>query len=70
MAKAIKITKDMLIADVVTRHPETIEVFQKHGMGCFGCAMARMESIEDGVLSHGIDVAKLVKDLNKAVKEG
>lgn len=30
------ITRDMSITDIVENYPETVEVFQKHGMHCFG----------------------------------
>ncbi|KPU45007.1 hypothetical protein OXPF_14850 [Oxobacter pfennigii] len=30
------ITKEMSITDVVETYPETVEVFLKHGMHCFG----------------------------------
>ena len=38
-----KISKDMGIIDVIQNYPETIEVFQKYGFGCIGCAAARFE---------------------------
>ena len=62
------ITKDMSITEVVDTHPEVIEVFLNHGMHCFGCMAARFENIEQGALAHGINVAQLIEDLNKAVK--
>ncbi len=62
------ITKNMSITDVVENHPEVIEVFQNHGMHCFGCMAARFENIEQGAMAHGIDVDALMEDLNKAVK--
>lgn len=61
------ITKNMSITEVVEKYNQTIEVFIKHGMHCFGCMAARFENIEQGALAHGIDVDKLVEDLNKAV---
>ena len=61
------ITRTMPIGDVVQNHPETIEVFLKHGLMCFGCAIARFENVEQGAMAHGIDVDTLIKDLNKAV---
>lgn len=61
------ITKDMSIIEVVQQYPATIEVFRKYGMGCFGCAAARFENIEQGANAHGIDIDALVADLNKAV---
>jgi hybrid cluster-associated redox disulfide protein len=61
------ITKEMPIGEVVQRYPQTIEVFLRHGLMCFGCAIARFENVEQGALAHGIDVAALMKDLNAAV---
>jgi hybrid cluster-associated redox disulfide protein len=64
-----KITKDMPIGEVVNKYPQTIEVFFKHGLHCIGCAAAAFENIEQGAQAHGIDVDKLMEDLNKAVKK-
>jgi hybrid cluster-associated redox disulfide protein len=61
------ITKDMPIGEVVQKYPQTIEVFLKHGLMCFGCAIARFENIEQGATAHGINADSLVKDLNAAV---
>ena len=62
-----KITKDMGLLEIVQSHPETIEVFQKYGLGCIGCAAARFENLEAGAKVHGIDVDKMVEDLNSAI---
>lgn len=63
------ITKDMSITEVVQKHPETIEVFRRHGMGCLGCAAAHFENIGQGAIGHGIDIDALIADLNKAIKQ-
>jgi len=63
------ITKDMSIMEVVTKYPETAEVFFRHGMGCLGCAVARFENIEQGAAAHGIDIEALLADLNKVVQQ-
>ncbi len=63
-----QITKDMHIGDVVHKHPEVVEVFFKHGLHCIGCAAASFESIEEGATAHGIDVEKLIKEINKALE--
>lgn len=65
-----KITKDMNIGEIAMNHPETLEVFMKHGLHCIGCAAAHFENLEQGCMAHGIDVDVLVKDLNKALKKG
>ncbi len=67
--KEKKITPKMLIFDVISKHPETMEVFQKYGLHCFGCAFARMEKIEDIAVSHGIDIKKLVGELNTTLEK-
>jgi len=64
-----KITKDMPIGEVVNKYPQTIEVFFKHGLHCIGCAAAAFENIEQGAQAHGIDIKKLILDLNKAIKK-
>jgi len=61
------ITKDMNITEVVSKYPQAAQVFMNHGMGCFGCAAARFENIEQGAMAHGIDVESLIKDLNSSV---
>ena len=63
------ITEDMPIGDVVQNYPETIEVFLKHGLMCFGCAIARFENVEQGAMAHGINVDALIQDLNAAVPQ-
>ncbi len=63
------ITKEMSIGEVVQTYPQTVEVFLKHGLMCFGCAIARFENVEQGAMAHGINVDALMKDLNAAVPQ-
>lgn len=63
------ITRDMTIAEVVQKYPQTVQVFLAHGLMCFGCAVARFENVEQGAVAHGIDVDALMDDLNAAVAE-
>lgn len=63
------ITKEMSIGDVVQTYPQTVEVFLKHGLMCFGCAIARFENVEQGAMAHGINVDALMKDLNAAIPQ-
>ena len=64
-----KITKEMSLSDVVQNFPETVEIFQKHGLHCMGCAMASFETLEQGAAAHGMDLKNLLEDLNKAVEK-
>jgi len=63
------ITKEMPIGEVVQNYPQTIEVFLRHGLMCFGCAIARFENVEQGAMAHGINVDTLMQDLNAAVPQ-
>lgn len=62
------ITKDMGIIDIVNQYPQTVPVFQSYGMACIGCMAARFETLEQGAAAHGIDIASMVEDLNKAIQ--
>lgn len=64
-----KITKDMGLIEIVQQYPQTIEIFQKYGLGCIGCAAARFENLEAGAKVHGIDPDKMVEDLNAAIAQ-
>jgi len=64
-----KITKDMTFGTVLKEYPQTVETFFKYGMHCFGCHLAVDETIEQGALAHGVDVDKLIDDLNQKVSE-
>ncbi|MDD5615214.1 MAG: DUF1858 domain-containing protein [Candidatus Methanoperedens sp.] len=59
------ISKENTIEEVVTKYPESVMVFMKHGLHCVGCHVSAFESIEEGAMAHGIDVDALVSDLNK-----
>jgi hybrid cluster-associated redox disulfide protein len=63
------ITREMTIAEIVEKHPETVLVFLSHGLMCLGCQGARTETVEEGAATHGIDFDALIKDLNAAVGE-
>jgi len=64
-----KITGKTSLGEVISKHPETADVFFEHGMYCIGCALAAFETVEEGARAHGIDVEKLVEDLNKVIKK-
>ena len=64
-----KVTKDMGILDIVQQYPQTVEVFQKYGMGCLGCAAARFENLEAGARVHGFDPDQMCDDINALIEE-
>ncbi|MGA3173723.1 MAG: DUF1858 domain-containing protein [Syntrophorhabdales bacterium] len=62
------INKKMSIGEVVKKHPETVAIFERHGLGCLGCQAALFESIEQGAEVHGVDVDLLISDLNREIR--
>ena len=61
----MKITKDMLIGDVLDIDNGCAEYFFEIGMHCLGCPASRGESIEQACQVHGTDCDTLVEKLNK-----
>ena len=60
----MKVTKDMIIVDVLKLNPETAKFFFEIGMHCLGCPSASAESIEEACMVHDADADKLVNDIN------
>ena len=63
----MKITKDLIIGDVLDMYPNTAEIFFSIGMHCLGCPASRGETIAEACMVHGADVDELVKRLNEAI---
>lgn len=64
-----QITKEMTIMEVVNQFPQTIKVFYSHGLFCIGCSVAYRETVEQGAMTHGLEVGPLVAKLNESLKE-
>ena len=64
----MKIKKDEIIHDVISRHPEVMEVFFDYGISCVGCVNAYTETIEEGAKLHGISLEELLDDLNEFIE--
>ncbi|MBR0598337.1 DUF1858 domain-containing protein [Sinanaerobacter chloroacetimidivorans] len=60
----MKITEAMLLNDILDMDPEISEVLLFHGLYCQGCPGARNESLKEAAEGHGIDLQKLISDLN------
>ena len=59
------ITKDMIIADIVSADAENTKILMEFGMHCIGCPSSQMETLEDACAVHGLNVEELIKKLNK-----
>lgn len=61
-----EITKDTTIYEALNINPACEKVLLSVGMHCFGCAMARGETVEEAAAVHNVDPDELVKMLNEA----
>jgi hybrid cluster-associated redox disulfide protein len=62
-----KITKKMVLGEVITKYPQTMEIFFKYGLPCAMCHLASDETLEQAAEAHEVELSKLLKDLNKVV---
>jgi hybrid cluster-associated redox disulfide protein len=63
------INKEMTIAEIVRRYPETLAVFEKYRLDCFECQIAEYEALEHGADVHKINVGQLLDELNAAIRK-
>jgi len=67
-----KVSKDMLLGDVVGKFPDAVPILLEHGLHCVGCHVAAFETIGQGAKAHGMsenEIDKMIEKINKAVSE-
>ena len=62
-----QITKDTIIGDILDIAPETAPIFLSIGMHCLGCPSSRGETVEQACMVHGVEVEKLLEQINGAM---
>jgi hybrid cluster-associated redox disulfide protein len=58
------ITKEMIIADIIALHPETLSVFKQYNLDCYECQIADLETVEHGAGVHKVAIDQLLASLN------
>jgi len=69
--KMKKITKNMTLNEVLNLNDKAAEILFESGMGCVGCPAARMETLEEGCLAHGMtkkQIDEIIEKLNNKDK--
>lgn len=64
MIEEQKITKNMKIAEALKLKPQIAPVLMSKGMHCLGCIIAQGETLEQAAEVHGLDVERLIAELN------
>ncbi len=64
------VTKDMVIADVLKKHPDSAVIMLEHGLHCVGCHANVFDTIEAGSSLHGLDdeaIDKMIAEINSFI---
>lgn len=65
------VTKNMMLAEVLTRHPEVSSVLMSYGLHCIGCSFLEDDTLESGAKLHGMNdelIEMMLKDINIIIK--
>ncbi len=60
----MQVTKDMTIGELLMMNRSVGAVLMQNGMHCVGCPSAAGETLEEASLVHGMDIDKLIADIN------
>ena len=63
------IDKNILVSEILSEHPQTVQVFLKYKMLCVGCLVAPFHTIEDACIEHELDEAAFRQDITDAICE-
>ena len=64
-----KVSKDMLIGQLLQIDANIAPILMRAGMHCLGCPSSQMESLEEAAMVHGLDVDELVNQINDFLGE-
>ena len=58
-----KVTKDMLIGQLLQVDANIAPILMRAGMHCLGCPSSQMETIAEAAMVHGIDPDMLIEEI-------
>ena len=62
---ATKVTKDMIIDDIINIDQNLVTILMQSGMHCVGCPASRGESLEEACFVHWLDPNDVESKLNE-----
>lgn len=60
----MQVTKDMTIGELLMMDRSAGAILMQNGMYCVGCPSAAGETLEEASMVHGMDIDKLLSDIN------
>ncbi len=64
-----RVTKDMLIGDMLKIDITIAAILMAEGMHCVGCPASQGETLEEASFVHGMDVDELVTAINEYLEK-
>jgi len=65
----MKITKEMIVGEVLKIDNDVVQIFMDNGMHCLGCPSSQVESIMDACVVHSMDCDKLLNEINEHLEK-
>lgn len=62
-------SKEMTVAEVLEKWPQTVLVFQELKTACIGCTMAQFDTMIDVAREYNLEVSKIMDALERVVGE-
>ena len=59
-----KVSKEMLISEIIAMDSGIVQILLNSGMHCVGCPAAQAESLAEAGSAHGVKVDELVDEIN------
>ena len=60
----MQVTKDMTIGELLMMDRSAGAILMQNGMHCVGCPSAAGGTLEEASMVHGMDIDKLLSDIN------
>jgi hybrid cluster-associated redox disulfide protein len=61
---------EMTIDDVLTRWPQTADVFTRRNMACVGCPVAPFYTVSEAAAIYNLEISDFIDELQQAVAKG
>lgn len=58
---------DMTVEDILTRWPQTADVFGRHNMACVGCPVAPFYTVSEAAVVYKLTPAEFVAELEQVI---
>ncbi len=60
---------DLPLSELMTRWPQTVTVFMRHGMICVGCLISPFHTVTDACAEYRLDPEAFVAELRRAIDD-